>query len=233
MKNKFSIIIVFLAIITMSLTGCSKYEKDESYTTDLYGTYSKNIEAFISDNVNDIDKETKYSYYLCEKYKLNTDDTYQYTVKETIYDDTTKDNSDDGKIISIEEISDDITQITLDKEITNWSTGETSNQTIYKYMNILGGFYEVEVPKGKTFSLFLKNQGSTLNEGNVFDEKGCYHYCTNYNNCTCDKDGFIHYKRKDNIIYFQSMDEEHKDCYSVGIYIVDDGLFFPELYKTE
>ena len=32
MKNKFSIIIL-LAIITVSLTGCSKYEKDESYDT--------------------------------------------------------------------------------------------------------------------------------------------------------------------------------------------------------
>ena len=29
------------------------------------------------------------------------------------------------------------------------------------------------------------------------------------------------------------MDEEHKDCYTIGCYIVDDGLFTPELYKAE
>ena len=39
MKNKHSIIITFLTIITISLTGCSKYEKDKSYDTDLYGSY--------------------------------------------------------------------------------------------------------------------------------------------------------------------------------------------------
>ena len=232
MKNKFSIIIL-LAIITISLTGCSKYEKDESYDTDLYGSYSKNMEAFLSDNADDINEDTNYSYYLNEKYKLNTDNTLQYNIKEIIEDNVTKDSSVNGKILSTEEISNDITQIVLDQEITDGSTGETSNKTIYKYKNILGQFFKIEVPKGKTFNLFLKNEYSTLNEGNVFNEDGFYHYCINYENCDCDKNNFGKYVRKDNIIYFQSMDEEHKDCYIIGYYIVKDGLFTPELYKVE
>lgn len=232
MKDKFSIIIL-LAIITISLTGCSKYEKDKSYDTDLYGSYSKNMEAFLSDNVDDINEDTNYSYYLNEKYKLNTDNTFQYNIKEIIENNITKDSSVNGKILSTEKISNDITQIVLDQEITDSSTGETSNKTVYKYENMIGSFYEIEVPKSKTFNLFLKNEYSTLNEGNVFNEDGFYHYCINYDNCDCDKNNFGKYVRKDNIIYFQSMDEEHKDCYTIGYYIVEGGLFTPELYKTE
>lgn len=223
MKNKFSIIIL-LAIITVSLTGCSKYEKDESYDTDLYGSYSKNMEAFLSDNADDINEDTNYSYYLNEKYKLDTDNTFQYNIKEIIEDNVTKDSSVNGKILSTEQISNDITQIVLDQEITDGSTGETSNKTIYKYKNILGQFLKIEVPKGKTFKL-------PLSEYAWFDEEGQYHLC-NSNNCQCS-DSSPKYVRKDNIIFFQSMDEEHKDCYTIGYYIVEDGLFTPELYKVE
>ncbi len=222
MKNKFNVLMILLAIIIISLTGCSKYEKDESYTTDIYGSYKKNIEAFVSDDANQITEDTKYSYYLSEKYELNADDTYLYTVKEIIYNDTTKDNFDDGKILSIEEISSDITQIIIDREITEWATGETSNDIIYKYKNMLGDFYETEVPKGKTFELHL-------NDYAWFDEEGQYHLC-NGDNCECDTSS-PKYIRKDNIIYFQSMDEEHKNCYTIGMYIVNNGIFFPELYK--
>ena len=223
MKNKFGIIIL-VAIITISLTGCSKYEKDKSYDTDLYGSYSKNMEAFLSDNADDINEDTNYSYYLNEKYKLNTDNTFQYNIKEIIEDNVTKDSSVNGKILSTEEISNDITQIVLDQEITDGSTGEISNKTIYKYKNILGQFFKIEVPKGKTFKL-------QLTEYPWFDEDGQYHLC-NGDICQCS-DSSPKYIRKDNIIYFQSMDEEHKDCYTIAFYIVDDGLFSPELYKVE
>ena len=189
MKKKFSII-ALLTIITIFLTGCSKYEKDKSYDTDLYGSYLKNIEAFTSNDVNDINENTKYSYYLYEKYKLNAENTFQYTVKEIIEDNITKDNFVDGEILSIEEISGDITQITLGQEITEWSTGEISNQIIYKYKNMLGDFYKIEVPSGKTFKL-------QLNDYAWYDEKGQYHMLCDGNKCECPK-----YIRKDNIIYF-------------------------------
>ena len=45
MKNKLSVTIILLTIMIMSLTGCSKYEEDNSYTTDLYGSYSEYVEA--------------------------------------------------------------------------------------------------------------------------------------------------------------------------------------------
>lgn len=220
MKNKFSII-TLLAIITISLTGCSKYEKDESYNTDLYGSYSDYWEA------------SNISYSQNESYTFNTDNTYNYIYKEITDGNINNDIDKDGKILSIEEISNDITQITLDQKIISWSTGETSNETVYKYENMIGNFYEIEVPKGKTFNLLYKNEYSTLNEGNVFNEDGFYHYCINYDNCDCDKNNFGKYVRKDNIIYFQSMDDEHSNCYTIRYYIVEDGLFAPNLYKVE
>lgn len=211
MKNKFSII-TLLAIITISITGCSKYEKDKSYDTDLYGSYTKYME------------DSNVSYSLNESYTFNTDNTYNHIYKEVMDGNVNSDIDENGRILSTEEISNDITQITLDQEITNWSTGETSNETIYKYKNILGQFFKIEVPKGKTFKL-------QLSEHAWFDEEGQYHLC-NGDNCQCS-DSIPKYVRKDNLIYFQSMDEEHKDCYIIVYYIVEDGLFTPELYKVE
>lgn len=211
MKNKFSII-TLLAIITISLTGCSKYEKDESYDTDLYGSYSDYWEA------------SNISYSQNESYTFNTDNTYNYIYKEITDGNINNDIDKDGKILSIEEISNDITQITLDQKIISWSTGETSNETVYKYKNILGQFFKIEVPKGKTFKL-------QLSEYAWFDEEGQYHLCNGDNSqCSslCPK-----YIRKDNIIYFQSMDAEHSNCYTIRYYIVEDGLFAPNLYKVE
>lgn len=219
MKNKFSVAIILLVIMIVSLTGCSKYEKDKSYTTDLYGTYSEYV---VASNI---------SYSRNESYTFNTDNTYNNIYKEISDENILNDFDIKGKILSIKEINSNITQITLDQEITDWSTGETSNDIIYKYKNMLGSFDEIEVPKGKTFNLFLKNKQSTLNEGNVFDDKGNLHYCINQDDCTCDKTNFIQYTRKDNIIYFQSMDEEHKKYYTIGMYIVEDGIFTPQLYK--
>ena len=212
MKNKTNLIVIFLVATTMLLTGCAKYEKDESYDTDLYGSYSKYIEAI---NI---------SYSKNENYTFNTDDTYNHIYKEIIDGVTNNDFNINGKILSIEEISDDITQITLDKKIANWSTKDTSNQTIYKYRNILGRFYETDVPTGETFEL-------QLNDDTWFDEEGQYHLC-NGDNCECDISS-PKYIRKDNVIYFQSMDEAHKNCYTIGMYIVDNGLFIPEIYKDK
>lgn len=210
MKNKFSVTIILLSIMIISLTGCSKYETDESYASDLYGSYSKSIEAINA------------SYLLDTNYTFNTNNTYNYTCKEVINGTTNNDSNISGKILSVEEVSNDITQIELDREITDWSTNEISNDIIYKYKNMLGSFYEIEIPKGKTFELHL-------NEYVWFDEEGQYHLC-NGDNCECDTSS-PKYIRKDNIIYFQSMDEEHNNSYTIGMYIVKDGIFIPELYK--
>lgn len=211
MKNKISVIIILMAITSLSLTGCNKYEKDESYSTDLYGCYSEYIEA------------SNISYSKNKSYTFNTDDTYNYIYKEINDEIVSNDFNDNGKILSIEVISNDITQIKLDKEVTDWSTNETSNELIYKYQNMLGTFYSAEIPDGKYFDL-------QLNDYCWFDKEGQYHLCDGVN-CQCDA-SCPKYIRKNNIIYFQSIDEEHKDCYTIGMYVVDEGLFVPELYKT-
>lgn len=201
-----------LILIAISITGCSKYEKDTSYDTDLYGTYTDNIEA------------SNISYTRNESYTFNTDNSYNHTYKEVMDGNVNSDIDENGKILSTEEISNDITQITLDQEIKEWSTGEISNENIYKYKNMIGDFREIEVPKGKTFKLQLSDYA-------WYDEEGQYHVC-NGENCQCNESS-PKYVRKDNIIYFQSMDEDHKNCYTIACYIVDGGLFFPELYKVE
>ena len=217
MKNK-SIIFLVISICTIfTLAGCSQYEKDLSYDTDLYGTYSKNIEGYAESSEN-------ISWINDEKYILNKDNTYEYSIYEVLNDETTKDLNESGKIISVEKISNSISKITLDQEFKEWSTGETSNKIIYKYKNILGYVSEAEIPNGETFELRLSDYV-------WFDEEGQYHLC-NGENCQCSG-SYPKYVRKNNIIYLQSIDEEHSNCYTIGSYIVDGYLFSPELYKAE
>lgn len=228
MKNKFSII-TLLAIITISLTGCSKYEKDKSYDTDLYGTYSHSIGS------------AEDSYLQNRSYTFNSDNTYKYIYKEIIGEETKEDAKNDGKILSTEEISNDITKITLDQEITEWSTGETSHQIIYKYNNMLGEIIFEKIPTKKTFDLIINTPrenwtGSYPNEAIVFDKNGFYHDCLDITNCNDTEENHvgIYYKyvRKNDLIYFIDPSVKDKD-YQILYYIVDDGLFFPELYKVE
>lgn len=164
------------------------------------------------------------SYTRIESYTFNTDNTYNYIYKEVMDGNVNSSIEENGRILSTEEVSNDITQNILDQEIEGWSTGENTNETIYKYNNILGQFLKIDVPSGKTFNL-------QLSEYSWFDKKGQYHLC-NGENCQCSESS-SKYVRKDNIIYFQSMDEEHKDCYTIAYYIVNGGLFAPKLYKVE
>lgn len=225
MKNKCRIVIVLLLITT--LTGCSKYKKDESYDTDLYGTY---VQKLGTDDA---------SYVLNISYELNNNNTYNYIYNEINNGETINDANKSGKILSIEEISDNITQITLDREITEWSTGETSNEVIYKYKNMLGSFLETDVPTGKTFELVIPTPsenwtGSFPNAANVFDKNGYYHSCLDVAECNDTveehKGVFYEYVRKNNIIYFIDPSAENMN-YQILYYIVDDGVFAPEYYK--
>ena len=218
MKNKLSVTIILLAIMIMSLTGCSKYEEDNSYTTDLYGGYLNQIGTEGSD------------YFSQSKYILNTDNTYNYTSKEIQFNEITEDIINDGKILSIEETSDDITKITLDND-----------NILYKHKNMLGGLYEIEIPTGKTFDLVIPTPsdnwtGSYPNAANVFDKNGFYHSCLDTTNCNDTEENHIgiYYKyiRKNDIIYFIDPDIENMN-YQILYYVVDGGLFFPQLYKED
>ena len=157
-------------------------------------------------------ESTNTNYSMNETYTFNSDNTYTYSVKETVNSKITKDNTVSGDI-TLEEVSTDISKII-----------KMHNGEIYKYKNMLGNFYECTIPKGKTF--YLKPDDLAF----WFDEEGQYHICTDIPECECNTN-LPQYVRKDNIIYFQSMSEEYKNTYSIGAYIVDQGIFFPELYK--
>lgn len=199
---------IFL-ISTMLLCGCTKMEKDTSYDTDLYGTYSWTISA------PEISFESK------STYKINEDNTYENSAYKKSEGQTTEKN-DSGKIIETKSINNEITKIVLEDK-------SYIDTIFYKYKNMLGEFDNVDIPNKNKFDLFLKNPLSSLNEGVVFNSKGTYHYCTDYDNCTDDSSNFIKYKRKGNHIY----QADSKGNWTILCYIVDGGLFFGTYTKSE
>lgn len=203
-------ILMFLSVSLFLLSGCSKTEKDISYDTDLYGTYKDSLEGY--------DASGKLYWIKDNTYTFKDDNTYSFNYNETINGEN-KENKKEGKVISIDDINGDISKIELEN-------GDSSIQ-IYKYKNMLGYFFQIDVPKSKVFDLFIKNVESELNEGNVFNEEGLYHYCTNYDNCTDDSNNYIKYKKKDNYIY-QSDDNGN---WTILFYIVEDGLFSKQFIK--
>lgn len=91
---------IFL-ISTMLLCGCTKMEKDTSYDTDLYGTYSWTISA------PEISFESK------STYKINEDNTYENCAYKKSEGQTTEKN-DSGKIIETKSINNEITKIVME-----------------------------------------------------------------------------------------------------------------------
>lgn len=223
------IILMVLLLSMFAITGCSKYEKDTSYDTDFYGSYLKCIE----------DVNSSISYSLNNNYIFNEDNTYNHTCKEIIDGTKNIDSDTNGKILSIEQISDDITQITLDEETTELSTDNISNKIIYKYKNMLGGLYEIDIPSGKTFDLVIPTPsdnwaGSYPNAANVFDKNGIYHSCLDITKCEDTEENhmgvYYKYVRKNNLIYYIDPSITDMD-YQILYYIIDNGLFYPELFK--
>lgn len=201
---------ILFSFAVLCLSGCSKIEKDNSFDTDLYGTYSDNLNA---SNVDYVKKES---------YILNKDNLYEHIVYEKYNDNILNDFKINDKIVNIYETNSDITEIEL-------NNGNSFEITLYKYKNMLGRFYETDVPNTKTFNLFLKNEDSSVNEGLAFNKDGKYHYCTNYDNCTDDSSTFTEYKHKGNYIYQADSDGN----WIILLYVVDDGLFAKEYAKSE
>ena len=195
--NKLKLFTLF-SIMILCLSGCGKTEKDNSFNTNLYGTYE---DKFIShdDKGNVVWKRDN-------SYTFNKDKTYTFDYNETLSGETKK-----------------------NKTIINLSGDTTKNVHFYKYKNMLGRFYETDVPNTKTFDLFLKNEDSSVNEGLAFNKDGKYHYCTNYDNCTDDSSTFTKYKHKGDYIYQADSDGN----WTILMYIVDDGLFMKEYTKSK
>lgn len=211
---------ILFSFAVLCLSGCSKTEKDNSFDTDLYGTY-EDIFVGYNDNGNVVWKRNN-------SYILNGDNSYTFNYNETLLDETKK-NTKNGKILNIDNINNDIQNIIIDETIVNLSGDTTKNVHFYKYKNMLGKFYETDVPNTKTFDLFLKNEDSDVNEGLAFNKDGQYHYCTNYDNCTDDSSTFTEYKHKGNYIYQADSDGN----WTILLYVVDDGLFAKEYIKSE
>lgn len=234
MKNLKNIIFLIILIsIIFTLTGCAKYEKDESYDTDLYGSYSHEMGTPEGSDI---------QYYSYAMYQFNSDNTYHYESKEISSNETTQDINEDGKILSVEEISDDITKITLDKEIDDWSIQESSNLIMYKYKNMVSyshSYIATEIPNGKNFDLIIPTPhenwtGSHPNSAIIFDKNGFYHSCLDSTNCNDTEENHIgvYYKyiRKGNLIYFIDTNAENP-YYQILYYIVDDAMFYPDFIK--
>ena len=211
-------LIATMTIAMCCLTGCTKYEKDTTFSTDLNGTYTWVVG---SEEIKYLEKAT-YTF-------DNEDYTYEYHKENN--DDVT-DNSSEGKVLSTEKINKDIDKIVLQDN--------NNESTIYRYKNMLGQFYSSDIPKGKTFDLIINTPTDSMfdtypNEAIVFDKDGNVHTCLDYTNCTDTEDDHlgIYYKyvQKNDKIYFLS--DAENNYYQILYYVTDDGLFVPSFTKEK
>lgn len=115
---------ILFSFAVLCLSGCSKTEKDNSFDTDLYGTY-EDIFVGYNDNGNVVWKRNN-------SYILNGDNSYTFNYNETLLDETKK-NTKNGKILNIDNINNDIQNIIIDETIVNLS-GDTTK--MYIFINI-------------------------------------------------------------------------------------------------
>lgn len=219
MKKSKYISMVIIIITMYGLAGCAKYEKDNTFNTDLSNSYTWVIG---SEDVGYFEKATY------------TFDGNEYTF--TYYKDSNNDitdNTSKGKVLSIEKINDDIDKVELQDDKGNESS-------LYTYKNLLGDFYNAEIPKDKTFNLIIKTTrdsalGEYPNEAIIFDKDGNVHTCLDYKNCTDTEDNHlgIYYKyiQKDHKIYFFS--DSKNNYYQILYYVTDTGLFIPSYTKEK
>lgn len=215
MKNKIVLLSTFI-LMTLSLTACDKYKEDISYDTDLYGVYVYEI------------NDTEVDYYSLLSYTINENDTFIYKYLQNS-NDISKEEQYNGNI-DILNVSNDIDEITFD--ISN----SYREEVLYKYKNMLGDFYETNVPKGKTFDLIIPMIINGVTEQYfVFKKNGFSYICLDINDCNdSPEDHMIYYNyiRKGNVIYIQMPNYEISD-YFIHAYITDGGLFYPQYYKEE
>ena len=214
---------IILILMAISITGCSKanYQKDESYETDIIGTYEINAEA---------DSDNKTTYY--KQYVLNDDNTYNY--ESNVFGTGSKSsgnytiNSETENILIID--FDIINSTSTDEESVNIKSAKQYKK-VYKYKNMLGSIIETkELPTSETFNYIIPDE---TGGGMLFTKDGYYHACIDINNCQCDYAKDVKYTRKNNVIYFNIKNSVSDDYWQITNYVVDDYLFTPELYKVE
>ena len=214
---------IILILMAISITGCSKanYQKDESYETDIIGTYEINAEA---------DSDNKTTYY--KQYVLNDDNTYNY--ESNVFGTDSKSsgnytiNSETENILIID--FDIINSTSTDEELVNIKSAKQYKK-VYKYKNMLGSIIEMkELPTSETFNYIIPDE---TGGGMMFTKDGYYHACIDINNCQCDYAKDVKHIRKNNVIYFNIKNSVSDDYWQITNYVVDDYLFTPELYKVE
>lgn len=210
-------------LLAISITGCSKanYQKDESYETDIIGTYEINAEA---------DSDNKTTYY--KQYVLNDDNTYNY--ESNVFGTDSKSSGNYTINIETENILiidfDIINSTSTDEESVNINSAKQYKK-VYKYKNMLGDIIETkELPTSEMFNYIIPNK---TGGGMVFTKDGYYHACIDIDNCQCDYAKDTKYIRKNNIIYFNIKGSGTDNYWQIADYVIDDYLFTPELYKVE
>lgn len=148
MKTKIIKLIIF-AMMCVLFSGCTndKYQKDESYETDIVGTY--NTQGFNTET-NDL--------ILQYQYIFTDNETFEY------YGLLSNTECNQHGNFIIEYINDEISKINFNVEDTEIKPNEDSadansvkiSSQIYKYKNMLGYIYEAnDIPKYKTFDYVI------------------------------------------------------------------------------
>lgn len=213
---------IIILIMSICINGCSKtdYQKDESYETDIIGTYEINART---------DTDNEFTYY--KQYTLYNDNTYSY--ESNVFGTSSESNGNytiNNDTTSIIRIDFDIKNNLSSNEERAKMNFANQYKKIFKYKNMLGSIIEAkDIPTSETFDYIILDE---IGGGMVFTMDGYYHACTDVNNCQCDYSKDTKYIRKDNIIYFNIKDSGNDNYWQIADYIIDDCLFTPELYKA-
>ena len=209
--------------MSICITGCTKneYQKDESYKTDIIGTYEISTRT---------DKDNEFTYY--KQYALYDDNTYSY--ESNVFGTSSESSGNyiiNNETTSITRIDFDITNNLASNEERTKMNSANQYKKIFKYKNMLGSLIEAkDLPTSDTFDYIIPDE---IGGGMVYTKDGYYHACIDINNCQCDYAKDTKYIRKDNIIYFNIKSYGNDNYWQITDYIVDDYLFTPELYKIE
>lgn len=205
MKRKL-IAFVMICTILMSLCGCNKYIKDKVYDTDVYGAY--NSETISENNTEPFEKK---------RLILSSDNTYEYYIYQN-WDRGIQEENVSGTI-EINNINKDIISVKMSnyelKKQYIFGTRHPGN-TLYKYKNLLGDYFQTETSQIKnrsSFSIPMDNSGEYYLR---FNEDGM---CKSDN--TPDEEQYYYkYKVKSDIVFI-----DYGYGYGAAYYIVDGGVF--------
>lgn len=165
-----------LILMSISITGCSKnnFQKDESYETDIVGTFEISAKTDTDDEI---------TYY--KQYALNDDNTYSY--ESNVFGTSSKSSGNytiNNWTTSIIRIDFDITNSFSSNEERAKMNSAIQYKKNFKYKNMLGSIIDAkDLPTSETFDYIIQNETES---GMVFTKEGYYHACIDISNCQCD-----------------------------------------------